>query len=124
MRQAKELFINAVCQVKVYGGSSIPTVVRYAGGRPLVGAEALQGCENPSELREDFKIEIGNEDPLKLAQRTGAGAAVFGRSILGIAKDFTDQVISVALDEIAKQGSARPTKILVAEPLVLAGASV
>jgi len=84
--------------------------------------EALQGCENPSHLREDFKVEIGNEDPLKLAQRTGATTA--GRSILGIAKDFTDLIISIALDKIAQDGSAKPTKIIVAEPLALAGASV
>jgi len=84
--------------------------------------EALQGCENPSHLREDFKVEIGNEDPLKLAQRTGATTA--GRSILGIAKGFTDLIISIALDKIAQDGSAKPTKIIVAEPLALAGASV
>lgn len=124
MRQARELFINAVCQVRVHGSSSIPTVVRYVGGKALIGAEALQDCENPSDLREDFKVEIGNEDPLKLAQRTGTGAATAGRSILGVAKDFTDRVISIALEKIAQQGSAKPTKILVAEPLALAGASV
>ena len=121
MPQAKELFINAVCQVRVHGSSSIPTVVRYAGGKSLIGVEALQGCEDPSDLREDFKVEIGNEDPLKLAQRTGAGT---GRSILGVAKDFTERVINIAFEKIAQQGSARPTKILVAEPLALAGASV
>lgn len=117
MQRAKELFINGVRQVRVHGNVTIPTVVRYEGGKPLVGVEALQGCENPSQLREDFKVEIGNEDPLKLAQRTGTGTTTAGRSILRIAKDFTDQIISIALDQIAQDGSAKPTKILVAEPL-------
>src|SRR6202012_4611416 len=45
-------------------------------------------------------------------------------SILGIAKDFTDWVINVALEKIAQEGSAKPTKILVAEPLALPGGSV
>ena len=72
MRQGRELFVTGVRQAKVHGSSTIPTVVRYEGGKALVGVEALQGCEDPSDLREDFKVEIGNEDPLKLAQRTGA----------------------------------------------------
>ena len=117
MQRARELFINGVRQVSIHGNATIPTVVRYDGGKALVGVEALQGCEDPSHLREDFKIEIGNEDPLKLAQRTGTGAMPAGRSVLGIAKDFTDQIISIALDRIAQEGSAKPTKILVAEPL-------
>jgi hypothetical protein len=124
MQLARELFINGVRQVTVHGNSTVPTVVRYQGGKALVGIEALQGCENPSHLREDFKVEIGNEDPLKLAQRTGTGASPAGRSILGIAKDFTDQIVGIALDKITQEDSAKPTKILVAEPLALAGSSV
>lgn len=124
MRQARELFINGVRQVKVHGNSSIPTVVRYEGGKALIGVEALHGSKSASDLREDFKVEIGNEDPLKLAQRTGTGGNAAGRSILGIAKDFTDRVVSLALEKIAQEGSAKPTKILVAEPLALGGASV
>lgn len=119
MRQQRELFVNGVRQVRVDGSTTVPTIVRYEGGRALVGADALQGCKNPSDLREDFKVEIGNEDPSKLAQRV-AGA----RSVLGIAKDFTDRLIVSALESIDRDGRARPTKILVAEPLALSSASV
>lgn len=121
MPQPRELFINGVRQVRVQGNYSIPTIVRYDAGKAVVGMEALQNCENPSDLREDFKVEIGNEDPLKLAQRAEGGA---GRSVLGIAKDFADGIIRIALERIAREGSSRPTKILVAEPLALADASV
>ena len=120
----RELFVKGVRQVSVHGSSTIPTVVRYEGGKALVGVEALQGCEDPSHLREDFKVEIGNDDPLKLAQRSSAGAATAGRSILGIAKDFTDRIVGIALDTIAQEELAKPTKILVAEPLALVAASV
>ena len=122
MAQAKELFINGVRQVSVHGNTTVPTVVRYHGGKALVGVEALQGCEHPSQRREDFKVEIGNEDPLKLAQRPAEGSSSSGRSVLGIAKDFTDYIVGVALNKI-DEGSAKPTKILVAEPLALATAS-
>ena len=123
MAQTRELFINGVRQVRVHGSSSIPTVVRYEGAKALVGMEALQDCANPSDIREDFKVELGNEDPMKLAQRSGKGGTTAGRSILGIAKDFTDGILNVALEKIAQEGSAKPTKILVAEPLALAGAT-
>ena len=119
MRQPKELFVNGVRQIRVDGSTTVPTIVRYEGGRALVGADALHGCENPSDLREDFKVEIGNEDSSKLAQRT-AGA----RSILGIAKDFTDRLVRSALESIDRDGRAKPTKILVAEPLALSSASM
>jgi hypothetical protein len=69
-------------------------------------------------------VEIGNEDPLKLAQRGRASAGASERSILGIAKDFTDRMVNIALEKIEQQGSARPTKILVAEPLAIDGAAV
>ncbi|MFT8307316.1 hypothetical protein [Acetobacter malorum] len=119
MRQQRELFVTGVHQVRLNGSTTVPTVVRYEGGKALVGTDALQDCENPSDLREDFKVEIGNEDPSKLAQRI-AGT----RSILGIAKDFTDRLIGSSLESIAREGRATPTKILVAEPLALSSASV
>lgn len=119
MRQQRELFVTGVRQIRVNGSTTVPTVVRYDGGRALVGMDALQACENPSDLREDFKVEIGNEDPTKLAQRTAAT-----RSVLGIAKDFTDRLVGTALESIDRDGRARPTKILVAEPLALSSATV
>jgi hypothetical protein len=117
--QQKELFINSVRQVRVDGHTVIPTVVLYRDKKCHVGYEALNSCDQPTDLREDFKVEIGTSDPVKLAQqRTGNGFAP-GRSTLGIAKDFIDAVVSQAMLTIQRQGFEAPTRILVAEPLTL-----
>jgi hypothetical protein len=85
-----------------------------------VGFEAIDNCERPTDLREDFKIEIGSADPLKLAQSGSGGDAASRRSTLGIAKDFFDAVVGEALGTIERQGFERPSRILIAEPLSLA----
>src|SRR5260370_35123811 len=110
MQRSRELFINGVRQVQVHGNATVPTIVRYEGGKALVGVEALQGCENPSHLREDFKGEIGNEDPLKLAQRTGTGTATPGRSILGSAKNSPYQILGRVLTKVAILGASQPAR--------------
>lgn len=117
MSQAKELFINSVRQVRVQANSVIPTVVLYKDKKSWVGFDALENSDQTSELREDFKIQIGNDDPVKLAQLKG------GRSTLGIAKDFMDAVVAQALATIHRQGYEAPSRILVAEPLSLVGGS-
>lgn len=116
MQQSKELFINSVRQVRVQGHTVIPTVVLYKDRNCLVGLDAIENCDRPVDLREDFKVEIGNDEPIRLAQqRVGSG-----RSTLGIAKDFIDAIVDQALSAIERQGLQRPSRILIAEPLSLA----
>ena len=119
MKQSKELFINSVHQVRIHGSPMIPTVVLYRDGKALIGIEALENHELGSDLREDFKVEIGHGSGAKLSQRGGSDGAS-QRSILGIAKDFTDRAVAEALSAIERKGLAKPSKILVAEPLTLA----
>jgi hypothetical protein len=119
MQQAKELFINSVRQVRIQGHSVVPTVVLYKDKKSFVGFDALESGDQASELREDFKIQIGNDDPVKLAQSRSGTASGQGRSILGIAKDFMDAVLAQALMTIHLQGYEAPSRILVAEPLSL-----
>jgi hypothetical protein len=118
MHQPKELFINSVRQIRVQGQSVIPTVVLYKDKKCYLGFEALENGEHASELREDFKVQIGNDDPVKLATRSGS-ASSGGRSTLGIAKDFMDAVVEQTLSAINIQGYEAPSRILVAEPLSL-----
>jgi hypothetical protein len=119
VKQPKELFINSVHQVRIHGSAIIPTVVLYKNGKPLIGIEALEGQEAGYDLREDFKVEIGRGSGPKLAQRVGTDGTS-QRSVLGIAKDFTDHAIAEAMTIVERQGLPKPTKILVAEPLTLA----
>ncbi|MET1045386.1 MAG: hypothetical protein ABWX70_01575, partial [Hyphomicrobium sp.] len=116
--QNKELFINSVRQIRIDGQTVIPTVVLYKDKSFQVGHDAVENCDDSSDLREDFKVEIGSAAPIKLAQQPGAGATL-GRSTLGIAKDFIDSVVTRALETIERQGFEKPSRILVAEPLSL-----
>lgn len=117
---AKELFINSVRQLRIQGHTVVPTVVYYKEKKCLTGFDAINNCDKPADLREDFKVEIGSDDPYKLSQqRTLIGGDV-NRSTIGIAKDFIDSTINQALALIERQGFERPSRILVAEPLSLA----
>jgi hypothetical protein len=117
--QPKELFINSVRQVRIEGHTVIPTVVLYKDGVCRVGHETIDNCEQLSDLREDFKVEIGTSTPVRLALQSDTSGTSTGRSTLGIAKDFIDSVVSRALLTIERQGFAKPSRILIAEPLSL-----
>ena len=112
----RELFINSVRQITFAEGVIIPTVVYYDGKTPYVGVEALERCEDGAKLREDFKVQLGDAEPLKLA-KSGKKASNGARSVLGVCKDFVDSVLQRALSAIEMTGSERPTRILVAEPI-------
>ena len=115
----KELFINSVRQIRLDGQTVIPTVVLYKGKEHLVGHEALEHASDTSDIREDFKVEIGSASLSKLTQLQTSDNLTRGRSILGIAKDFIETIVEHALSSIERQGYDRPARILVAEPLSL-----
>ena len=115
MPSEKQLFINSVRQIRIQGNAIVPTAVLYQAQKCFVGFDAFNNCNNASELREDFKVEIGNDVPIRLANKN-AGT---GRSTLGIAKDFIDAVLNEALSNIALHGYNPPTRVLIAEPLSL-----
>jgi hypothetical protein len=112
----KELFINSVRQIRLPEGIIIPTVVYYDGKTPYVGIEALERCDDAANLREDFKVQLGNAEPLKLA-KPGSSLGEGRRSVLGICKDFIDCVFDKALAVVETTGCERPTRVLVAEPI-------
>jgi molecular chaperone DnaK (HSP70) len=117
----KELLINSIRQIRIQGGNAtIPTSVLYKDSKCYIGLEAVDNCDRPTDLREDFKVDLGAADPIRLAKRESDKGAV-GRSTLGIAKDFIEAIISQALVQVERQGSGHPTRILIAEPLSLAG---
>src|SRR5882724_6860909 len=108
----RELFINSVRQITFNEGAIIPTVVYYDDGKtPFVGVEAIERCGDGSKLREDFKVQLGDTDPLRLAKVGNQGNNA-GRSILGICKDFVDSVLQKAFSIIEMTGSERPTRVL------------
>jgi hypothetical protein len=63
MATSKSLLINSIKMVEVDGKTNVPTVICYEKDRPSIGYDAFSK-EGPSDyLIENFKIELGNQDP-------------------------------------------------------------
>jgi hypothetical protein len=61
----KEFFINAVQLVDIEGATNVPTVLLYKGGAlPIIGSRALSDAQDTLAINEDFKIDLGNIDPV------------------------------------------------------------
>jgi len=100
----------------------IPTSLYYEQGRPYVGREALEKCSSPELLIEDFKVEVGRVDPDNPVRRSSSAADRSPRrTALGLIKDYFDEVLKKLEVSLALEGLAKPSKILIAEPLSLAG---
>lgn len=117
---AKEFLINSIRQVRIGEHFVVPTVVLYKDKKCMVGFEAIDACDEHSSLKEDFKVEIGQADPSKLAQRRLTDGFERQRTVLGIAQDFIDITIKQALAMVERHGFSKPTHILIAEPLAIA----
>lgn len=106
MLQPKELIITSVRQLRVQGHSGVPTVVLYQDRKCFTGFDAIERGDRPGDLKEDLKVQIENDDPVKLAQSRSGIATGRGRFTLGIARDFIDAVVKQALATIERQGYA------------------
>jgi len=109
-KPTKELFINSVRQIRIHDNYIIPTAVLYKDGKTYVGANAIENSDDHADLKENFKVELGNDDPIKLAQHKIGSDNGSRRSTLGIAKDFIDYTLTEALSAIERRGAARPKK--------------
>ena len=115
----KELFINSIRQVRIDGHSITPTTVLYREKSHLIGHEAIESCQDPAQLKEDFKVELGKDDPVRASQQRDRSGWTPGRSVLGITKDFIDSILEKANKVIETQGILPPSIIIIAEPLTL-----
>jgi len=119
MSLRKMPFISSVKMAKIDGSYVIPTSLYYEGTKPRIGTEARDKCPSPDLLVEDFKIELGTVDPDEAPRRTQSNSP--RRTTLGLAKDFFDASLEKINQWLEAQDLALPTRILIAEPLALAG---
>jgi hypothetical protein len=122
MTNRKFPFIEAVKLATVDESDVIPTTLYYEQGRPYVGREAREKCSSPELLIEDFKIELGKLDPDNPVRRSNSAVERSPRrTALGLAKDYFDELLKKLDTSLAVEGLTAPAKILIAEPLSLAG---
>ncbi|WP_287301861.1 hypothetical protein [Mesorhizobium sp.] len=116
-------FISSVQLARIDDSQVIPTALFYEGKKAHVGRDARDKCTSPELLIEDFKIELGNNDPDRLVSRSTLSNAA-RRTPAGLAKDFFEEALRKINGWLASQGLAVPTRILIAEPLSLGGSEL
>lgn len=122
MATKRELFINSIKLVKVDEKTNIPTVLFYQGGKCHIGYEAIEKNDSPELLSEDFKVELGREDPSTQTRRTFETSAGRSRTAVGLAQDFIHQALGRLESWCNERGTPMPTRILVAEPIAMGNA--
>lgn len=122
MATQRELFVQSVRMIRIEGQTVLPTIVYYQGRQALIGTDAIDTCLQPELLNENFKIELGTDDPVKLVQQRRVVGENIVRSPLGLAKDFLEAATDKAKLWIGRQGLELPNRVLVAEPIsIMAG---
>jgi len=117
----KEFFINAVQLVDIEGATNVPTVLLYKGGAPpIIGSRALSDAQDTLAINEDFKIDLGNIDPVSTASRRKfPTASGFLKSASELTADFLHELVKYSRQWLSNQGMSRRVNVLVAEPLAM-----
>jgi hypothetical protein len=124
MSLKKMPFISSVQLIRIDGSTVIPTTLYYDDKKPLAGKQALEYCSSPELLVEDFKLELGLHDPDSSTRRSPLIENTPRRTPVGLLKDFLDETLRKVDAWLVATGLTAPTKILIAEPLSLAGKEV
>lgn len=124
----KDYFITSIPMVELQEDTHIPTVVYYGEkGKILIGYEAKAACKDVGRdvLNEDFKIDIGKDDPafgkIKRRFKTASGIEKSAGEITG---DFLDQLLRQVREWLPGDHAAEGAGIIVAEPLTMQGLTV
>lgn len=114
-------FIAAVKLAKIDENVIIPTILFYDNKKPIVGRLARERCPSPELLIEEFKVDLGTNDPDAVSRKSSSTSHSPRRTPVGLAKDFFDETLRKVEGWLNLHGLSTPTRILIAEPLSLGG---
>jgi molecular chaperone DnaK (HSP70) len=124
----KDFFITAIPMIELQGSTHIPTVVYYEKSkRALIGYDAKVASEATGRgtLNEDFKIDIGKEDPtpgkFKRRFRTASGDEKSAGEITG---DFLDGLLKSVRDSLPTDDVSKQAGVVIVEPITMQGEEV
>ncbi len=124
----KDFFIVSIPMIEMQGSTHIPTVVYYdKSKKPLVGYEAKVASDTTGHhsLNQDFKIDIGKDDPsMGKAKRKFRTAAGDDKSAGEITGDFVDGVLRFIREALPIESIDEHEGIVIAEPLTMQGEEV
>lgn len=123
MPSERDFFIASIPLVDLQGSKSIPTVLFYPDdGRVLIGADARAAADvaGREKLNEDFKMDLGNDNPAsntdKRRFRTANGLKKSAGDLTG---DFFLQLLRHVEEWLPMDNVGSAAGIVVAEPLTM-----
>jgi molecular chaperone DnaK (HSP70) len=119
MATPKSLLINSIKMVEVDGKTNVPTVICYEKDRPSIGYDAFSNEESSDYLIENFKIELGNQDPSAKNRNEFSTGKFSSKTAHALTNDFMDLVLRKAESWIEIVGCKKAARILVAEPIAM-----
>jgi len=124
----KDFFITSIPMVELQNDTHIPTVVFYGEQNKIsIGYEAKAASKEVGHelLNEDFKIDIGKDDPSHGAsKRRFPTANGISKSAGEITGDFLDQLLRKVREWLPAGPSEENAGIVIAEPLTMQGVDV
>jgi hypothetical protein len=115
----KTQLLNSINMVAIDGRTNIPTVLYYEKGRYHIGDGAYDSTDSADLINENFKLELGKQDPAVINRRqftTGSGET---RSAHVLTRDFVERALQHVTNGIESRGLKRAGRILVAEPIAM-----
>ncbi len=127
MRAETGYFITSIPMVEIQESTFIPSVLFYQDAqKPLIGFEAKAASELSGRdfLNEDFKIDLGNEDPTSSNKRQFKTGSKVEKTAGGLSGDFLHQVILSVEQWLSNANIDERAGVIVAEPLIIQGEEV
>ena len=115
----KKLLVNQIKVAPIQGANAVSSKIAYEGKTHCIGDETEALERQGNRVFENFKVELGRQSREKLRTAKQVVSKGHTRSVMGITKDFLEDVCEEIFQEAARLGHANPTKVLVAEPITL-----
>lgn len=114
----KDIFINAIEMIKFDGSHCIPTAVSYSKeGDIKIGFDAFEFEAEPSNVCNNFKIRLGDQEAGILNPKTIRFADGKQRSLHQVTNDYLKNIVQKAEKILKEKGLEKAARVLVAEPV-------
>jgi molecular chaperone DnaK (HSP70) len=115
----RDLFVNSIEMLLVDDSATIPTAVWYSQDELLIGNEAYDRAEEPSQVCDNFKVQLGEQEAGSSNPKTLRVANGQYRTIHSITNDYLRKLVACAESWIANQGLVKASRVLIAEPVAI-----
>lgn len=115
----RDIFVSAIEMVDFGGYSCIPTAVGYSKTESSVGFDAYAMSGEPGRICNNFKIQLGEQEPGLQNPKLVKCEDDQYRSIHAIASDYLKSLVKEAERWIGSHGLSKASRVIVAEPVAI-----